>query len=52
MAGADRAEVDDLGVVVLGHGGHGKRRLLDIQTDVECARLRPGCPPSVCQVST
>jgi len=33
---------DDLGVVVLGDTGNGNELFVDIQTDVECARLVHG----------
>jgi hypothetical protein len=38
----DSAEGDDLGAVVLNDRGDGKRVFMDIQTDVECARLVHG----------
>ena len=36
----------DLGALVLGDIRHGKRVLVDIPADKECARLGQGCPPS------
>ena len=42
LAGADGAEVDDLGAVILGDIGHGNRVFVDIHADVECARLGHG----------
>jgi hypothetical protein len=38
----DVAEGDDLGAVVLSDIGDSKRVFMDIQTDVECARLLHG----------
>jgi hypothetical protein len=37
LARAERAQIDDLGVVCFGDVGHGNRLFMDIQTDVECA---------------
>jgi hypothetical protein len=47
LAGANGAEVHDLGAVILRHVGHGNRVFVDIRTDEECATLGPGCPPSL-----
>ena len=41
-SGPEVAERDDRGAVVLRDRGDGNRRFMDIQTDVECARLLPG----------
>ena len=40
LAGTDGAEGDDLSVVFFGDRGDRNRVFMDIQTDVECARLR------------
>jgi hypothetical protein len=42
MAGANRAQGDELGAVVLGHGGDGDRVLMDIQTNIEWTRRMHG----------
>jgi hypothetical protein len=42
LPGADRAELDDLGVVGLGDVGHGHRVCVDIHADVKRARLAHG----------
>jgi len=42
LAGTNVAKGDDLGVVVLGDIGNGNGLFVDIQTDVECARLVHG----------
>src|SRR2546430_4790401 len=42
VAGGDSAEVDDLGVVVLGHVGHGHRLWMDIHAAIKHAKLRHG----------
>jgi hypothetical protein len=42
VAGTDRAEVDDVGGVVLGDLGHGNRVFVDIHSDVKRARLVHG----------
>jgi hypothetical protein len=42
LPGADRAEVDDLSIVLVGDRGHRDGVLVDIQTDVECARVIHG----------
>jgi hypothetical protein len=42
MAGANRAQGDDLGAVVFGHVGDGDRFFMDIQTTRECTRLMHG----------
>jgi hypothetical protein len=42
LPGPDRAEVDDLGVVVFGNIGDGDRLFMDIQSDIERARLWQG----------
>jgi hypothetical protein len=39
LARPDMPEGDDLGIVILGGIGHGKRIFVDLKTDVECARL-------------
>ena len=40
--GADGAEVEDVGVMVLGNIGDSDRLLMDIQSDLQRARLWPG----------
>jgi hypothetical protein len=42
LAGADGAEVDDLGVMVFGDVGHGNRVFVDVHSDVKRARLVHG----------
>jgi hypothetical protein len=42
LPGADRAEGDDLGVVVFGNVGYGNRVFMDIHSDVQRARLAHG----------
>jgi hypothetical protein len=42
MPGADGAEVDDVGVVVFGNIGDSTGLLMDIQSDVERARVTHG----------
>jgi hypothetical protein len=42
VAGGDRAEVDDLGVVVLGHVGHGHRLWMYIHAAIKHANLCHG----------
>jgi hypothetical protein len=41
------AEGDELGVVVLGHRGDRDRIFMDVQSDIEHARLWPGWPRGV-----
>jgi hypothetical protein len=41
-AGTNGAQGDNLGVVCCGDLGNGERLFVDIQTDVECARLVHG----------
>jgi hypothetical protein len=40
------AQVDDLGVMVVGYLGHRDGIFVDIQTDGACASVTQGCPPS------
>jgi hypothetical protein len=42
VAGADGPEVDDLSVVVFGNLGHRHGVFVNVQTDIECARLVHG----------
>jgi hypothetical protein len=42
VPGADGAEVDDVGVVVLGHRGDRDGLLMDIQSNAERARVTHG----------
>lgn len=42
LAGTNVAQGDNLGVVCCGDIGNGDRRFVDIQTDLECARLVHG----------
>jgi hypothetical protein len=42
LAGADAAEVVDLSIVLFGDIGHRDGLFVDIQTDVECARVTHG----------
>jgi hypothetical protein len=42
LAGTNVAQGDNLGVVGFGDIGNGDRLFVDIQTDVECARLVHG----------
>jgi hypothetical protein len=42
VPGADRAEIDDLSIVLVGDIGHRNGLFVDIQTDVECARVIHG----------
>jgi hypothetical protein len=42
LAGTNVAQGDNLGVVCFGDIGNGERLFVDIQTDVECARLVHG----------
>ena len=42
LPGADGAEVEDVGVMVLGNIGDGDRLLMDIQSDIQRARLWHG----------
>ena len=45
LPGANSAEEDDLRVMRFGHIGHRNRLLMDIQSDIERARLVHGWPP-------
>ncbi|HEY7492386.1 MAG TPA: hypothetical protein VIH59_14910 [Candidatus Tectomicrobia bacterium] len=42
LAGADGAEVEDLGTMIRSDIGHRHRLFVDIQPDAECARLGHG----------
>jgi hypothetical protein len=45
LPSANSAEEDDLRVMRCGHRGHRPRRLMDIPSDIERARLVHGWPP-------
>ena len=42
LSGADGTELDDLGTVLLRDIGYRNRVFMDIQTNIECARLLHG----------
>jgi hypothetical protein len=42
VAGADGAEINDRGTVILSHGSYGNRIFMDVHTNEEGARLRHG----------